>query len=168
MGGVAADPEREAARRARIAESNRKRWADPEARARRITAMKATFATPESKTKRALATKTQWQDPTTRAQRVDGVSAAHREGRMGDYAWFKGLTGEQASRWTGDAVGYRGTHQRIVAERGKATEHPCIDCGRQANEWSFSDRRGHSPCIEDYAPRCYSCHRRYDRGSQLD
>lgn len=75
---------------------------------------------------------------------------------------------------------YSAAHRRIRDTRGRASEHDCIDCGRQAAEWSYrggsalemTERRstGHggfvvvpySPDPMDYDPRCKSCHNRYD------
>lgn len=76
-------------------------------------------------------------------------------------------------------------HRDLTSERGKAREHSCVDCGKQARHWSFDGceelrwgRRsgyrngyavGPSPfCvhIEHYSPRCPSCHMRYDRANR--
>lgn len=111
------------------------------------------------------------------------------------YRWYRtGDTGEAAPRatvtwtptgknhhaWKGDEVSYQAAHRRLIRSRGKATEHRCVDCGAQAQEWSY---RGDSPreqvgpnyagdrVIEcayssdpmDYDPRCIPCHRANDR-----
>lgn len=82
--------------------------------------------------------------------------------------------------FTGDDISYKGVHQRISKARGRASEHLCIDCSRQAAEWSY---RGDSPKQKteqvinkwgiyllayspnplDYDPRCAPCHRKYDQ-----
>jgi hypothetical protein len=79
-----------------------------------------------------------------------------------------------------ETPGYRAAHGRITADRGKASAHPCVDCGEQGAHWSFSWRRtpiehwlwgsiGRATCVytarvEDYDPRCRSCAVEYDRG----
>lgn len=72
------------------------------------------------------------------------------------------------------ANSYRGVHGRIVRIRGKATNHTCVDCGRQAEQWSYdhgdpneklSTPHGYrySLDIDHYDPRCIVCHLRFDR-----
>src|SRR6516162_9895739 len=48
-------------------------------------------------------------------------------------------------------------HSRIVAERGKASKHDCVDCGKQARDWThiYDTERGD---IYNYEPKCRSCH----------
>lgn len=62
---------------------------------------------------------------------------------------------------------YRTVHKRLVAQRGKATDYPCVDCGQSAREWSYknggSRDRSFSADLGDYEPRCRSCHARLDR-----
>lgn len=77
--------------------------------------------------------------------------------------------------------GYSAAHQRIVAERGKASMHHCVDCGGTADEWSY-DHADPNPLVETlrgwnrdprevsysaspdhYDPRCRDCHARFDR-----
>lgn len=74
--------------------------------------------------------------------------------------------------WVGDDVTYIGMHFRIRREQGSARQHPCVDCGRQAREWSYdhadSDERDsvHGPYSVDmshYQPRCKSCHATFDK-----
>lgn len=76
--------------------------------------------------------------------------------------------------WKGDAVGYKTLHDRLRRQRGKASDHACVDCGEQARDWSLvksadavrDAKRGlrYSLRIEDYEPRCPPCHGRYDHG----
>jgi hypothetical protein len=86
-------------------------------------------------------------------------------------------SGESHPHWTGDAVTYAAAHTRLRKERGKASEHLCVDCGKRAAEWSYIgsasdervevDRRGKRlPFSADpkyYAPRCHSCHVLFDK-----
>ena len=52
-------------------------------------------------------------------------------------------------------------HKRIVRRYGKAKWHNCTDCGKQANDWSNDDGK-YTDNIEDYSPRCRSCHLKKD------
>lgn len=79
------------------------------------------------------------------------LGAASRTARLG------------TNRWGGDAVVYRSAHNRVERERGKATEHACIDCGEQAAHWSFDEITGFSPDPSRYSPRCVPCHHRHDQ-----
>jgi hypothetical protein len=77
----------------------------------------------------------------------------------------------------GDDVRYGGAHDRIVAVRGKASEHSCVDCGGPARDWSLihdapDERIAASGCaaglaysldVWAYEPRCAMCHKRYDQ-----
>lgn len=75
---------------------------------------------------------------------------------------------------------YTAAHRRVMRARGKAREHPCVECGKPADEWSLNketvgtiavfkkNRRGkvedfsYSDNDNDYSPRCRPCHSRYD------
>lgn len=67
---------------------------------------------------------------------------------------------------------YRGAHLRIARERGKADQFPCLDCGRQAAQWSYnhedanemlsSGGQPYSMNVMNYDPRCVSCHMIFD------
>lgn len=85
--------------------------------------------------------------------------------------------GEGNGWWCGDAVTYGGAHDRVRLHKGSASAHLCIDCGDQAQEWSYShcggpnERRGitskgcqalYSVNPDDYDPRCKPCHRAFD------
>lgn len=78
-----------------------------------------------------------------------------------------------------DHLGYDAAHRRVRRERGPASQHSCIDCGKPAREWSYrggdpaelisgsAERREHpgmpySIKPEFYDPRCTSCHRIFD------
>lgn len=52
-------------------------------------------------------------------------------------------------------------HRAIARARGRADQFPCIDCGKQARDWSHrhdTDRVD----VQNYDPRCRSCHIRQD------
>lgn len=62
-----------------------------------------------------------------------------------------------------DSPDYKEVHKLISEVRGGAWKYKCVNCEYHANEWSHI----HESCpydISNYEPRCYSCHRRYDRG----
>ena len=52
-------------------------------------------------------------------------------------------------------------HRRIHKKYGKASAHKCVDCPKQALDWSL-DGTVYTDNIEDYSPRCRSCHLHYD------
>ena len=75
------------------------------------------------------------------------------------------------------SAGYSAAHQRCRNDRGLPHEHQCIDCGRQAQHWSYNhddpnevlgtSGRSTSPVAysldpRHYSPRCVPCHKRFD------
>lgn len=88
--------------------------------------------------------------------------------------------GPDGPGWRGDAVGYYGAHRRVRLERGPASAHLCVDCGkRPARQWSYDHNDPNErPRVRDstgrvisgpfstnpamYSPRCTGCHRRLD------
>lgn len=60
-------------------------------------------------------------------------------------------------------VRYSTIHNRLRTERGKAAEYLCVDCGEQAQQWSFIGKVGMSEDLYQYEPRCTVDHRAYDR-----
>jgi hypothetical protein len=60
-------------------------------------------------------------------------------------------------------VAYVGAHYRVYKARGKARDYPCVDCGKQAAEWSHRNGPGFSDDPNDYDPRCGRCHRLFDQ-----
>ena len=72
-----------------------------------------------------------------------------------------------------DSPGYQAAHLRVEADKGKASEHVCADCGSPAHDWSYVHgcpdelRESHRPAYcthpNHYEPRCRTCHRAYDR-----
>jgi hypothetical protein len=49
-------------------------------------------------------------------------------------------------------------HKRIHRKHGPASAQSCVDCGSQAKDWSLKKGHEYSDSIEDYEPRCRSCH----------
>lgn len=101
-----------------------------------------------------------------------------RRGDPGAARIVRHPSGPDNANWTGDQIDYRGAHWRVRLQKGKAKDHQCVDCGRQASEWSY-DRldpnekigvtRGgvkvpYSTNPRHYQPRCLSCHRKLDAG----
>lgn len=111
---------------------------------------------------------------------ANGLCSMHysRVYRHGDpeYQRISYLNGENHGSWIGDEVGYQGAHRRTRYQRGNPSEHSCIDCGQQAQEWSYnyedpdekvSEQRLsigmlYSPDPGFYDPRCIRCHKRFD------
>lgn len=72
----------------------------------------------------------------------------------------------------GDGTSYVQCHIRVHKTRGRAAEHQCRHCDRQAAEWAYdhtdpdeltSDKgQAYSLDPEHYLPLCRSCHRKFD------
>lgn len=70
-------------------------------------------------------------------------------------------------------VSIRAVHFRLEADRGKATEHSCTHCGRQADDWAYDwadpyalvspGGSYYSLDQNHYLPLCTSCHLIFDR-----
>lgn len=82
------------------------------------------------------------------------------------------MRGPDNPHWTGDDATYSALHQRVKKERGRPSQHQCVDCGRQAQHWSynhedpnekFEEGKGaYSLDIYCYDTRCVSCHKQFD------
>jgi hypothetical protein len=68
-------------------------------------------------------------------------------------------------------VGYGAVHARITTDQGKASARTCIDCGTQAEHWSYNhddpnemteDGLPYSLSAQHYSPRCVPCHKAFD------
>lgn len=73
-------------------------------------------------------------------------------------------------------AGYGAAHDRVRRTHGSASLHTCIDCARPAHHWSYDHLdpdemmyeytpgkyAAYSQSPSHYAPRCVSCHKRYD------
>jgi hypothetical protein len=84
------------------------------------------------------------------------------------------LVGSSNPSWR-ERPGYAAAHLRVRRARGSASQHPCVDCGTPARDWSYDGRdpdelvaveRGYevrySVNPEHYVARCLTCHVRYD------
>jgi hypothetical protein len=86
-----------------------------------------------------------------------------------------------------DEVRYSTCHARKERADGPARDHPCIDCGQPADQWSMEphrashvrrelrpDRSGerrwtlYSADRTAYVPRCRRCHNLYDRSEDRE
>lgn len=57
---------------------------------------------------------------------------------------------------------YTRYHNKVYRLRGKASAQKCVDCGKQASEWSsVHDTDGSDP-HNHFQPRCFRCHKQYD------
>lgn len=87
------------------------------------------------------------------------------------------VVGERNGNWTGEEATYEAAHQRLRKARGRAASHSCVDCGGPAQQWSYTrddpnertDESGDHAgmpfslnVIDHYAPRCISCHKKFD------
>lgn len=52
-------------------------------------------------------------------------------------------------------------HRRIHRKHGAASNHKCVDCNQQARDWSLNGNV-YTDKVEDYSPRCRSCHVKRD------
>jgi hypothetical protein len=67
---------------------------------------------------------------------------------------------------------YRSAHARVARDKGKARHHLCVDCGKQAQHWSYTHTdpeelvspggQSYSLRSEHYEPRCAPCHAIFD------
>jgi hypothetical protein len=95
--------------------------------------------------------------------------------RYGDFELRErvGRRGVANHMWVGHAASYNAVHDRLMVRRGPASEHRCVDCNGQAEEWSYdnadiNEKRGsrnnllYSTDANHYEPRCKPCHRNWD------
>ena len=75
-----------------------------------------------------------------------------------------GRRGPEHWRWASNGPPtHQGRHQRLRRARGKASDAgPCIDCGKEAYDWSQVHGTDGLDIYNDYVPRCRSCHLAYD------
>lgn len=89
-----------------------------------------------------------------------------------------GCLQDEARRELREVVTYAGAHQRLRRLRGSAADYVCVDCGGSAADWSYTgestdelvDNALSTPLryslnLDDYEPRCRSCHLRLDRAA---
>lgn len=102
------------------------------------------------------------------------LASAGELNRSGDAA----TCGHRPSHRRSETAGYSAAHDRVRRDRGPITDHACIDCGRQAQHWSYNhddpqELLAHGLSVRPvaysltpahYSPRCISCHKRFDLG----
>lgn len=54
-----------------------------------------------------------------------------------------------------------GLHKRLHRKFGKASSYSCVDCGENARDWSSETEKYET--IEEFKPRCRSCHVKKDK-----
>ena len=74
------------------------------------------------------------------------------------------ISGNKNYAWKGENVGYRGMHQWVVRNKGKATK--CSFCGKIGKarkiHWMNIDHK-YKRILNDYIQACTKCHGKYDK-----
>jgi hypothetical protein len=124
----------------------------------------------------------EWVRPTYEVCTVEGCDKQPRSKTAElcemHYARLRRVGSLELDRWYVERPAYRTAHARVASDRGKAKEHQCIDCDRQAAHWSFAWRDvDHTAWLWEmcngsmlaytgepnhYEPRCAKCARHYD------
>ena len=76
------------------------------------------------------------------------------------------VKGSKNPCWKGELAGKVALHRWVIKRKGKAKMYKCIDCGKQAHDWSNKDHT-YKRILNHYKPRCMSCHRLYDLKNNL-
>jgi len=121
-----------------------------------------------------------------RAENLDEARRKDREGARARYVPAEKRQGPRVAPT--EACSYTAAHKRVARHRGFASEHECVGCGEQAQEWSYRggsdfEQTGPSPrrkngktiyvnstwsgYIMDYDPRCVPCHKDYDANHNM-
>jgi len=118
-------------------------------------------------------------DGCDKPHRTKGFCTAHYERwRLhGDPTHYVGpLVGERHPLWQGDEIAYRTAHTRVVAQRGKASDHDCCICGAMAEDWAYDHADPaervegglvYSPDPMHYKPMCRADHKSFDLGRDM-
>ena len=71
--------------------------------------------------------------------------------------------------WKGENATYGAKHMRVYHSLGKASDYGCCMCGRKDTSASYdwANLSGNYDDINDYAPMCRSCHRKYDYSRKM-
>lgn len=93
--------------------------------------------------------------------------------KKGNISWLKGTKGiakanktsfgkdENHFAWKGEKAGSNAKHSWVYKHKGNAKDYLCINCGKQASDWSNIDHR-YRRILEDYTALCRRCHQIYD------
>gem|GEM_PF-4667892 len=71
-------------------------------------------------------------------------------------------SGNEHHNWTGELATNSAIHQRLHMARGGANKHKCIDCQKQAKDWSQVHHTNGLDLEKHFVPRCRTCHAEYD------
>lgn len=92
--------------------------------------------------------------------------------RLGDLNRGTAISCGASFHHRSDAPGYSAAHRRVREALGRARNHPCVDCGGSASQWSYDHADGdemvgidgyaYSAHPDHYDPRCVPCHKRFD------
>jgi hypothetical protein len=116
-----------------------------------------------------------------RAANLDEIRRKEREAKRA--AYVPAEKPQEPRTAPNTECSYTAAHKRVARHRGFASEHLCVGCGKQAEEWSYRGGSGFeqtglrpqrkngqtiylnsvwSSYIGDYDPRCIECHKEYD------
>lgn len=87
----------------------------------------------------------------------------HRQMCLPDCNCKKHRKAENHPNWTNHPT-YQAIHRRLREYRGNASDYNCVDCSKQARDWSWVHDTDDKD-TNNYEPRCSSCHSIYDRQS---
>lgn len=73
---------------------------------------------------------------------------------------------ERHRSWAGEEASMITIHKRLRHWMGPANLYQCVDCGKQAHDWSM-DNDTDGTHVNDYLPRCKACHNVYDGKTKL-
>jgi site-specific recombinase XerD len=103
-----------------------------------------------------------------------GITRQSAQQRYGEHPGdnYRRRSGADHHRWT-ETPSRAAVHIRLRKARGKAADFPCVKCGQPAKEWALQNFVGtlpdpqgpYSTNLDDYAPMCWPCHRRWDLDS---
>lgn len=97
----------------------------------------------------------------------------YETGDVGPPLPLEQLYGKAHPRWSDDRLTYDGVHLRLRRSKGKASQYPCVDCGKPAENWAYDyndpnelmdNKRNcvYSADPDRYEPKCRSCHKKGD------
>lgn len=74
--------------------------------------------------------------------------------------------GKLHHNWKGEEASKGSKHNWVERRKGKAKEHLCIFCKKQAKEWCNIDHK-YKRKLEDYSPVCRLCHEKFHKSNGL-
>lgn len=88
------------------------------------------------------------------------MSLAHKGKKLTEEHKNK-IKGDKNPNWKGDNASNVAIHAWLVRILGKASEHKCEHCPKQAKHWA-NKKHDYKRILKDYMALCISCHRIYD------